>query len=165
MPPGAGPSLLDEYQDRQSGGQERGLRRKPKALMWTFQDAVRCALPALCSPSLLTDGPLLILQEPLQLGDQPVALAASDELAVGSESQQVEGQLAHGGLGLRVTAVLAGGGPRTKPGSNTFVSKGLPGKPALGCSPCQYDRLERNILAVGKFLRPARSRCSQRCKL
>ena len=163
MPPGAGPSLLDEYQDRQSGGQERGMRRKPKAPMWTFQDAVRHALPAPCSPCLLTDGPLLVLQEPLQLGDQPVALAASDELAVGPESQQVEGQLAHGGLGLGVTAVLAGGGPRTKPGSNTFVSKGLPVSLPWGALPANMTD-GKNILAVGKFLRPARSRCSQRCK-
>lgn len=165
MPPGAGPSLLDEYQDRQSGGQERGLRRRPTALMWTFHDAGRCSLPAPGSPSLLTDGCLLVLQEPLQLGDQPVPLAASDELAVGPESQQVEGQLAHGGLGLGVIAVLAGGGPRTKPGNKTFVREGLPGKLALGRSPCQQDKLGKKILAGGKFLRPARSRCSQRCKL
>lgn len=113
------------------------MRRKPKALMCTFHDAVRCALPAPGSPRLLTDGPLLVLQEPLQLGDQPVPLAASDELAVGPESQQVEGQLAHRGLGLGVIVILVGGRPRTKPGNNTFVRKGLPGEPALGHSPCQ----------------------------
>jgi hypothetical protein len=71
----------------------------------------------------LTDGLLLILQEPLELRHQLVPFAAPDELTVGPEGQEVDSQLTHGRPGLALTVVIVIVRSRMKPGKQRLCEQ------------------------------------------